>query len=220
MALDDLLGLGFERAFLARMRVGDEVAHHRDAFDEFGEPLNEEHRERDHDQRLGRPLRQAAGISRLLVDLDRAQEERNAGHGHDDGQRQQEKRMTDRVDAVAQTLRQHVVHDVDADVLVVEQRPRRAQQEHDAEQHPLQLEPGIRRGIENLAHGGVGRRHHHGGEDQPRHALADPGVDGVDDARRWQQRLEHCVESAHLHLPSRWPASPAGDVIFVYFPTT
>ena len=51
--------------------------------------------------------------------------------------------MTDHIDAIAHPLRQQVIHDVDADVLVVEQRPGRAQQEDDAKQNPLQLEPGI-----------------------------------------------------------------------------
>ena len=127
--------------------------------------------------------------------------------------------MADDVDRVAQPFRQQVVHDVDADVLVGEQRPGRAQQEHDAEQHPLQLEPGVRRGIENLAHGGVDRRDHHGGKDQPRDALADPGGGGVDHARHRQQRLQQCVEGAPLFvspLPSRY-RRPA-FIVFLYSP--
>ena len=52
--------------------------------------------------------------------------------------------MTNHVDAVAYALRKYIVHDVDADVLVGEQGPWRAQQEHDAEKHPLQFEPRVR----------------------------------------------------------------------------
>ena len=90
---------------------------------------------------LGRPLRQAAGVAGLLVDLDGASEERNAGNDHDDAERHQKEQVTDDVDAVAHLLRQHVVDDIDPDVFVVEQRPRRAKQEDDTEQHPLKLEP-------------------------------------------------------------------------------
>ena len=42
---------------------------------------------------------------------------------HDDGERQQEESVADHVDRVAQPLRHQIVHDVDADVLVVEQGP-------------------------------------------------------------------------------------------------
>jgi len=38
--------------------------------------------------------------------------------------------MANHVDAVAYALRKYIVHDVDADVLVGEQGPWRAQQEH------------------------------------------------------------------------------------------
>ena len=48
---------------------------------------------------LARPLRQTAGVARLFVDLERAEEERHAGDNHDDRERQQEERVTDDVDA-------------------------------------------------------------------------------------------------------------------------
>ena len=64
-----------------------------------------------------------ACVARLLVDLDRAHEERAAGDDHDDAERHQKNRMTDEVDAVAQLLGQHIVDDIDPDMLVVEQRP-------------------------------------------------------------------------------------------------
>ena len=83
------------------MRVRDEVAHDRDTLDHFGDALDKQQREADHDQALSRPLRQPAGISRLLVDLHRSKEEGDAGEDHDDGQRQQEERVTDDVYAVA-----------------------------------------------------------------------------------------------------------------------
>ena len=104
-------------------------------------------------------------------------------------------------------LRHHVVHDVDADVFVVLAASTASTEKDDAEQHPLQLEPGVRGGVEHLAHGGVDGRH------QPRRArisqdkaLADPRIGGVDHPRYRQQRLKHCVEGAHRHLHSVWPA--------------
>ena len=51
---------------------------------------------------------------------------------------------------------------------------------------------------------GVDRGHQHGPQQQPRHALADPGGDGVDNLRRRQQRLENRVERAHFVSPL-WP---------------
>ncbi len=98
--------------------------------------------------------------------------------------------MTDDVDDVAHPLRQHVVDDVDADVLVVEQRPRRAQQENDAEQHPLQLEPGVRRGVEELADDGVGGRDEDRDQDQPCKAFARPLRERVDSTAHSQERLQ------------------------------
>jgi hypothetical protein len=88
-------------------------------------------------------LRQATGVARLLVDLERPKKKGTARDDHDDGQRQQKERMTENVDTASHLLRQQVIDDIDADMFVVEQRPWRAQQEYDAKQHPLQLEPGI-----------------------------------------------------------------------------
>src|SRR5512133_1605175 len=78
---DDMLDLGFQR-MLSGMRIGDQAAHHRDALDELGQPLQEQQEEADEDQRFRRPLRQPAGAERLLVDLIRADEERQAGEDH------------------------------------------------------------------------------------------------------------------------------------------
>jgi hypothetical protein len=130
--------------------IGNEPAHDRDALDQFGDALNQQEREPDDDQRFGGPLRQAAGIAGLLVDFNRAHEERAAGDDHDDAKRQQEKDVANDVDDVAPALGKQVVHDVDTDVFVVEQRPGRAKQEDDAEQHPLQFQPGVRGDVEAL----------------------------------------------------------------------
>ena len=171
------------------IRIGNEAAHHRDALDELGNALEEQQHEADEDQRLRRPLRQAAGIHRLLVELKRSEEKRHRCDDHDDRQRQQEEHMAEDIDAVAPSLRQHVVDDVDADVLVREKRPRRAQQEDRSEQDPLQLQPGIRRHVEDLAHRGVGGRNDHHDQDQPGQHLADPEIDRVDGAAQLEQSL-------------------------------
>ena len=111
--------------------------------------------------------------------------------------------MAEDVDAVAPSLRQHVVDDVDADVLVGEQCPRRAQQEYRAEQDPLQLQPGIRRHVEHLAHRGVGGRNDHHDQDQPGQHLADPEIDRVDGAAQLEQTL-------HGRSPVQWSRTPPG----------
>src|SRR6516162_549808 len=64
---------------------------------------------------------------------------------------EQKKRVTNDIDRIAQCAWQHVVHDIDANVLIVAQRPRRAQQENHTEQHPLQFKPRIRRHVEGFA---------------------------------------------------------------------
>ena len=149
--LDDVFDFGFERVDLRRMRIRDQAAHDGDALDHLGNGLRQQHRETDRDQRLRRPLRQTARIGGLLVDQERSGEKRDAGDENDNRQGQQKKRVADNVDRVAQPAWQLVVYDVDANVLVVAQRPGRAQQEHYAEQHPLQFEPGVGGHIERLA---------------------------------------------------------------------
>ena len=84
---DQFLGLGFKLALLARVRVRDEVAHDRDTFDQFGHSLDKQKSECNHNQTFSRPLREPAGISRLLVDLHRSKEEGDAGEDHYNGQR-------------------------------------------------------------------------------------------------------------------------------------
>src|SRR3569833_2167925 len=87
---EDMFDLGHDRTDLRCVRIRDYAAQDRDALDQFGDALYEEHGKSDHDQRFGRPLRQSAGITRLLVETVRAEEERYSGHDHDHGQRQQE----------------------------------------------------------------------------------------------------------------------------------
>jgi hypothetical protein len=63
--------------------------------------------------------------------------------------------MAQQVDPITHGFRKHIVDDVDADVLVAEQRPGRAQKKNDREQDPLQLEPRIRAHIERFSNDGI-----------------------------------------------------------------
>src|SRR5581483_1791742 len=114
--VDEMIDFGFKRMRICRVRIGNEPAHHGDALDQFGDALQEQQAEADHDKRLGRPLRQTAGISRLFVQRQGAQEKGRGGPKHYNRQRQQEERVTDDIDGVADLLGEQIVHDVDADV--------------------------------------------------------------------------------------------------------
>ena len=63
--------------------------------------------------------------------------------------------------------------DVDADVLVALQRVGGGEQEHRAEQIPLQLQPGVGADVEGLADDGVAGADQDGGQDQPGDRAAD-----------------------------------------------
>ena len=166
------------------------TAHHGNSLDQLGYALHQQQDESDDDQRLGGPLRQAARVARLLVDLDRAHEERAARYDHDDTQRDQEEGMTDDVNPVPHLLLHHVADDVDPDVLVIEQGPRRAEQEHDAEQQPLKLEPGIRGDVEGFPDDRVDRGDDNRHQDQPCQTLAHPFGERVDSPAQFQERLQ------------------------------
>jgi hypothetical protein len=90
--------------------------------------------------------------------------------------------VPEHIDPVAHALGKGVVHDVDAYVLVGEQRPRRAQEKHGAEQHPLNLEPRVGRGVEDLPHGRVGRTDQHGSQDGPGYEPAHIRVERINGA--------------------------------------
>ena len=144
----------------------------------------------------------------------RSHEERAAGDDHDDAKRHQEKDVANDVDDVAPALGKQVVHDVDTDVFVVEQRPGRAKQEDDAEQHPLQFQPGVRGNVEALPDDRVNGGDDDGDEDQPGQALARPPRERIDSTAQISRAL------ATVTLPVRicgldstpraqWPVQPA-----------
>jgi hypothetical protein len=73
----------------------------------------------------------------------------------DDAERKQEHQMAEYVDPELLARLQIADQYIDADVLVDQQCPWCAEQEHRAEQHPLHFEPGIRRCVDQLPHHGV-----------------------------------------------------------------
>ena len=83
-----------------RLVVVELSAHDRDLLDDLGDALEGEHHEADHDQPLGRPLRQAAGRERLLVDRIGAQEERHRMVDDEQGEGHQEEHVPDQIDPV------------------------------------------------------------------------------------------------------------------------
>jgi hypothetical protein len=115
--------------------------------------------------------------------------------------------VPDDVDRVPQLPGQQVVYDVDADVLVVAQRPRCAEQEHQAEQHPLQFEPGVRGHIERLADDRIDRRDDDREQDCPRAPFADLHVDGVDDAAQPKKRAHPIPHSPRQPRRAHRPRS-------------
>src|SRR6266536_3826947 len=109
---EDPPGLRFSRrvrSIPAGIWIGNEASHHCNTLDEFGNALPEQKHEADEDERFGRPLRHAARIHRLFVELKRSDEKRNRCDDHDDGHRQQEEYVTEDVDAVTPPLWQHAV---------------------------------------------------------------------------------------------------------------
>jgi len=78
---------------------------------------------------------------------------------------------------------------IDLHVPLPQHRVARGEQEHGGEQVPLDLEVGVRAGVEHLAHGGVHGADQHGSEDQPGHPAADPSGEAIDQPG---QREEGC----------------------------
>ncbi|MPL93316.1 hypothetical protein SDC9_39442 [bioreactor metagenome] len=189
-------------------RIGDIAPDHRDLLDDLRQPLTEQHREADQQQRLRRPQDQTAGVGRDLardigahhVGVEQVEHQRDHRH--------QEEDVAEQVDPVLHTTRPGAVENVDADMLVLLQRIGGGEQEGRAIEIPLQLEPGIRRYVEDLAHGRVDRADQNRDQDEPRHGFADDLVDTVDQTRKGQQ-------SAHLILPFPVSAPKSGACGFL-----
>ncbi len=167
--------------------LGKFTAHDGNAFDEFRQPLHKQDRECERYEEFCWPLRQASIVGGLLV-LQKGGDEERPGRPHDDrGHRQQEQRMADDLDRIAQPARIALVQDVDADVLVQGECPRSSQEKYGAEQPPLQLEPGIRAGIEELANDRIARTDEGGHDDEPRNRSAESLGGSVDKTAHLQQ---------------------------------
>src|SRR6266511_2926880 len=83
---EDPLGLRFSRrvrSIPAGIWIGNEASHHCNALDELGNALPEQKHEADEDERFRRPLRQAARLHRLFIDLKRSDEKRNRCDDHE-----------------------------------------------------------------------------------------------------------------------------------------
>src|SRR5690242_11289726 len=102
--------------------------------------------------------------------------------------------MAKHVYPVPHALRQRIVYDVDADMFIRQKRPGRAQEEDGAEQNPLQLKPGVRRDVENLADDRVDRTDNHRDEDGPGYHVTDASVEAIDGTAKPQ-------ESTHFRSP-------------------
>ena len=80
------------------------------------------------------------------------------------------------------SLRELRADDVDADVVVVLERPGSREQERQPEQPPLNLEPGIGTGVEQFANNGIAGADDGGDQNQPSDVPADPGIHRIDRA--------------------------------------
>ncbi len=72
----------------------------------------------------------------------------------------------------------------------------RGQQEHRAEHIPLQLQPRVRTGVQDLAHDRVARADQHHQQSHPRDGAAHAPVYRVDQTRQGHQSL-HCFPLSH-----------------------
>ena len=93
-----------------------------DALDQLGEPLQDQQEEADRHHEPRRPEDQAAGVGRHLVPLVGVDEHRPRQPHDQDRHRQQEEQRAEDVDPGLRARRQAAGDDVDAHVLVVQQR--------------------------------------------------------------------------------------------------
>ena len=163
--------------------------HDRPALDELGDPLHQQKREAERHQEFRWINRQAASVCRLLILQQRPPEEGPGRVHHHEADRDQEESVTDKVDPIAHALRQHAGNNVDPNVFVGDQRPRRAQQKNRTEQDPLQFEPGIRRDRKHLADDRIHGTDDHRHKNRPCDRLSDRRIEGIDSAAEPQQSL-------------------------------
>jgi hypothetical protein len=101
---------------------------------------------------------------------------------HDGRDRQQEQKGAGQFHPDAAALREAPGYDIDADVLVLQQRIGRTEQEHRREQIPLHFEESIGAHVENLAYHRIDRTDQYGSQHKPDRGTADQGVHPVDQA--------------------------------------
>src|ERR1041385_5781144 len=139
------------------MRIGNAPHQRRNALDDLRDALEEEEEEAEEDRELHRPQDESAEVRRgLLLLVGRLYPGVGLEHA-EDGERHEDDDVPDEVDDVAPARRHLVDQDVDADMLVAEQGPGRADQDGSTEQVPLQLEGPVGADGKQLANGGVER---------------------------------------------------------------
>ena len=116
----------------------------------------------------------------------RADEHRPRQVQEDDGHRQEEEERAEDVDPRLRLHRQSPGDDIDAHVLVAQQRIARTEQEDRGEEVPLRLEERVGAHVEELADDRVAGAEEDGGEHEPVDRASDALAQRVDEARNFQ----------------------------------
>ena len=157
-------------------------------------PCSVEQDEAGRDQGPDRPADQAVGVARRLAAGEFVRHDRPGVPDGDDAEGQQEEQGAEDLDPDLGAARPAAVEDVDLDMLALQQRVARGQQEDGGEQVPLQLQPGVGAEREGFPQDGVAGADQDRDQDEPGHGPSDPAIDSVDDAAGTQQ-------SPHLTSP-------------------
>src|SRR3546814_7617138 len=117
---------------------------------------------------------------------------------NDDGRhRYKEQHAADNIDPGLGPFGQPAGDDVDADMLVAQQRVAGAEQENRREEVPLQLEPFVRTGVERVADGCIARTDHDGGQDQPVNPTTDMRIEPVDRSEEHTSELQSLMRISY-----------------------
>src|SRR5262249_51453816 len=145
--------LSFGGSAVARLffrRIGNQSLQEGNAFDQLGYALQRQQCEAHRDQQLRRPHDEAASVGRNLVSIPGIQEYGDGQPENDEGHRQEKEQAAEYFDPGLRPPRKTAGYDVDADVLVTQERVSGAQQENGGEQVPLELQPRVGAHIERV----------------------------------------------------------------------
>src|SRR5437588_9374924 len=177
--LGQLLFRGLRDVFLRG--IWDQASKESDALDQLRDALRDQQEESDRYQQPRGPDDEATGIGGDLVALICIDEHGPREPHEENRHRQQEKQRAQNVDPCLRALRQPARDDVDAHMLVAQQRVAGEEQEDRREEVPLNLEQSVRAVVENLAHDGVGRADQYCYEHQPVECLPDALIQAIDE---------------------------------------